>query len=57
MPGYVYDAWSLRKEVCILQKLQKLFHCLLLAELRVVPWHCSDLSIFAWGLSAGRFVV
>lgn len=49
MPKYVYDAWSLRKEVCILQKLQKVFHCLPLAELRVIPWHCSDPSIFAWG--------
>lgn len=30
-------------------KLQKVFHCLPLAELRVIPWHCSDPSIFAWG--------
>lgn len=33
MPKYVYDAWSLREEVCTLQKLQKIFHCLPLAEL------------------------
>lgn len=49
MPKYVYDAWSLKKEVCTLQKLQQLFHCLPLAELRVTPWHCSDPGIFAWG--------
>lgn len=49
MPKYVYDAWSLKKEVCTLQKLWKVFHCLPLAELRLTPWHCSNPSIFARG--------
>lgn len=41
------------KYTYVLQKLQKVFHCLPLAELRVTPGHGSDPSIFVRGTERG----